>query len=312
MKPMKKSNRLGVTCAIAMTLLAPAASYAQVESSEQDDATSTAVPEGSVSGMGDINLYPRRVIIDGRQRTAQVGLFNRTANDGSYEINITEMAMTPDGQLIALDQVSDPALADRVKSAAQMLRWSPKRLTLPGSESQTIRIMARPPADTPPGEYRAHFVAISRPDASTSGVSIDEVITGRQSTGIGVTIKPRFGISIPVIVRVGETTLDLKIDRPQFVKLQEGQLAVSLHLVRSGTRSAYGDLLVFRKGTSQPIAIARGIGVYPEIDSRSVTLPITLDADAKPLVSGEELQVRFIDDDFEPGATLATAKTFIP
>lgn len=283
--------------------------------SAQESARNSAeasVPEGSVGGMGDINLYPRRVVIDGRQRTAQVGLFNRTANEGVYEINVTEMAMTPEGQLVALDQVNDPDLAARVRSAKNMIRWSPKRLTLLGSESQTIRLMARPSSDTPPGEYRAHFVAISRPDDSAGGVTIDEAITGRQTTGIGVTIRPRFGISIPVIVRVGETTLELEIDNPQLIELPDGRKGLALELARSGTRSAYGDLRVLRKGSPDPIALARGVGVYPEIDSRSIVLPVELDADDPPLASGEKLTIEFIDDDFEPGASLARVEYTVP
>lgn len=283
------------------------AAIAQEGTAQSGDAETTAMPEGAVGGMGDINLYPRRVVIQGRQRTAQVGLFNRTPNEGDYEIDITEMAMTPEGRLVALDQVDDPALADRVKSAKDMIRWSPKRLTLGGSESQTIRLMARPSPDTPPGEYRAHFLAISRPESSGGGMSIDEVISGRQADGIGVTIKPRFGISIPVIVRVGETTLSLAIENTKLVDLPDGRRALGLRLTREGTRSAYGDVRVFRAGENEPIVVARGVGIYPEIDARDVLLPFTLGEGVAPLSSGEELRVVFIDDDYDPGAVLAEA-----
>lgn len=265
------------------------------------------LPEGSVSGMGDINLYPRRVIIQGRQRTAQVGLFNRTANEGNYEINITEMAMTPSGQLVPLEQVTDQAVAQRVRSAKDMIRWSPKRLTLLGSESQTIRLMARPAPDTPPGEYRAHFVAISRPDSAVGGVSIEEAVGGNQARGIGVTIRPRFGISIPVIVRIGETTLKLGIQQPDVVELPDGRSGLKLVLERDGTRSAYGDLLAYRENSKEPFLVARGIGIYPEIDSRTIMIPFELDETAEPITRGEKLRVEFIDDDFAPGTKLAEA-----
>lgn len=311
MKMKTLSKTLGVTLTLGFAVLgiSVSAQDAPIDSSADN---STTVPEGSVGGMGDINLYPRRVTIEGRQRTAQVGLFNRTANEGSYEINITEMAMTPEGQLIPLDQVADPKLAARVKSAKDMIRWSPKRLTLLGRESQTIRLMARPTSDTPPGEYRAHFVAISRPSESTGGVSIDEALSGQRSSGIGVTIRPRFGISIPVIVRVGQTTLKMAISSAQLISNRDGTQDLKIVLAREGTRSAYGDVEVYREGSSDPVAIARGVGVYPEIDSRSLILPITIDDGSPPLTVGESLRIVFIDDDFEPGAKLAEAQVIVP
>jgi len=304
MKPAKILRKSIIAAALFAGFTAPALSQ---EVAETQAVEPVSTPEGSVGGMGDINLYPRRVVIQGRQRTAQVGLFNRTANEGDYEIDITEMAMTPEGRLIALDQVEDSALAARVKSAKDMIRWSPKRLSLGGSESQTIRLMARPSPDLPAGEYRAHFLAISRPDVVAGGVTIDEAVSGRQENGIGVTIKPRFGISIPVIVRVGETSLTLGIENPHVVNLPDGRRALSLKLTREGTRSAYGDVRVFRSGSDEPLVVARGVGIYPEIDSRDVTLPITLGDGVPPLASGEKLKVVFIDDDFEPGAVLAEA-----
>lgn len=305
------TSQLGVVFALGIGSLGTPVG-AQDAPQESAEAIADNVPEGSVGGMGDINLYPRRVTIEGRQRTAQVGLFNRTANEGSYEINITEMAMTPEGQLVPLDQVANPELAARVKSAKDMIRWSPKRLTLLGRESQTIRLMARPTSDTPPGEYRAHFVAISRPSEGTGGVSIDEALTGQRSSGIGVTIRPRFGISIPVIVRVGQTTLKMAINGAQLVSRRDGTHALKIELAREGTRSAYGDLMVYREGSSDPVAIARGVGVYPEIDSRLLILPITIDENSAPLTVGERLRVVFIDDDFEPGAKLAEAHVIVP
>lgn len=120
-------------------------------------------PAGSVGGMGDINLYPKRVVLSDRERTASIGLYNRAALTGDYDITLTELVMTPDGRLLDPAIVTDPALLARLRSALPMLKWSPHRVTLPVNEAQMVRVMARIPPDLPPGEYRAHFNAIAIP-----------------------------------------------------------------------------------------------------------------------------------------------------
>lgn len=278
----------------------------------QDEATPTLdVPDGAVGGMGDINLYPKRIVISDRQRIATVGLYNRSIASGEYEIKVNDLMMTPDGQLIPLERVADPAQLERVAVASDMLRWSPRRVSLASSESQTVRIMARPPRDLPPGEYRSHFVAISVPDEA-GGFSIEQATQGATPTGIGVRIVPRFGISIPIIVRVGDTTLETTVQDIALAATPEGRPMVEMTINRSGNRSAFGDVIVTAPGREEPVAIARGIGIYPEIDARRVTIPVDAEVEPAFLASGTRLTVTYIDDDFAPGETLFRQDFIVP
>ena len=272
-----------------------------------------AVPEGSVGGMGDINLYPKRVVIDRRQRIATVGIYNKTANPGEYEISIEDMVMTPEGNVFQLSNLPPGVSTERLSAAGEMLRWSPRRVALLANEAQTVRIMARPPADLPDGEYRSHFMAVSVPTDVDEGFSIEDAVGDGSEGGerIGVTIRPRFGISIPVILRIGETTLDVGMQDIALVQTQDGP-AVMVVITRSGTRSAYGDMIVSAPGSSVPVAIARGVGVYPEVDSRRVVMAINPEYDLTQLRSGMVLSVSYIDDDYEPGVTLASQDFVVP
>lgn len=265
-----------------------------------------AAPEGAVGGMGDINVYPKRVVIDGRQRIATVGLYNRTTNAGEYEISIVDMVMAPDGGVHPLGNLPEGVSAERLASASAMLRWSPRRVLLLGNEAQTVRIMARPPADLPDGEYRAHFMAVSVPQDVDQGFSIDEAVGGSDTaTGnIGVTIRPRFGLSIPVIVRVGETTLEVGLTGTELVQSEQGP-AIALTITRSGTRSAFGDVVVSMAGVDEPVAVARGVGVYPEVDARPLLLGLNRAFDTTLLRPGVQLTVTYTDDDYAPGTVLA-------
>lgn len=267
-------------------------------------------PEGSVGGMGDVNLYPKRVVISDRERTATVGLYNRAAASGDYDIGISDMAMLPDGRLVDLASVTDPAVIARVRGAGAMLRWSPHRVTLPANEAQLVRIMARVPPDLPPGEYRAHFSAVSVPP-ETGELSI-EAAAGAETDGVGVQIVPRFGISIPVIVRVGETTLTAGIRNLRVARAPGGAVAFVLQLTRDGTRSAFGNVSVTSARAKKPLAEIKGIGVYTEIDERTVQIPVDPAADPSLYARGATLTVTYTDDDFAPGKVLARQDFTVP
>lgn len=304
-----KASALGL--ALIGTMAIPPA-MAQDDSAEPDTEEVSQVPEGSVGGMGDINLFPKRVVIDGRRSIATIGLYNKTADDGDYEIKIVDMAMTPDGQLFNFDNGAPPEIMAKVKTASPFLRYSPRRVVLRGSESQTIRIMARGDNELPDGEYRSHFLAVSVPRDEQQGFSINDAVAGDSPDGIGVQIRPRFGISIPVIVRIGETTLDVGIREARLLTAEDGSQAVGLILTRAGTRSAFGDIVVTTSGSSEPVALSRGVGIYPEIDERLVIIPVNPDLEPGLLTSGKTLSITYTDDDFEPGAKLAEYSLVIP
>ena len=119
-----------------------------------------------------------------------------------------------------------------------------------------------------------------------------------------MTIRPRFGLSIPVIVRIGETTLQAGLTGLQLVQTTDGP-AVAVTITRSGTRSAFGDVMVTMAGVDEPVAVARGVGVYPEVDSRPLLLGLNRAFDATLLRPGAQLTVTYTDDDYAPGTVLA-------
>jgi hypothetical protein len=286
--------------------------FAQTSDDAAETSDAAPAPEGSVGGFGDVNLFPKRVVIDGRRQIATVGLYNKTANEGDYEISVVDMAMTPEGRLIPFNNGLTEEQKAGVKTASPFLRYSPRRVTLRGSESQVVRIMARASSEIEPGEYRSHFNVTAIPRDNGDGFSIDDAVGGAEQTGIGVTIRPRFGISIPVIVRIGETTLDVGVREAALLTAQDGSQAVGIILTRSGNRSAFGDIVVTTNGSDVPVTEARGVGIYPEVGERQIILPLNPDFDKSLLVSGRTLSITYTDDDVDPGKTLAEHSLIIP
>lgn len=269
-------------------------------------------PAGSVGGIGDVNLYPKRVVINERQRIATVGLFNRALASGDYDITLTDQMMTVEGKIVALASVADPALRAKLKAASELLRWSPHRVTLAGNEAQTVRIMARIPPDLAPGEYRSHFTAIAVPSESVGGLSIENAAAPPQPGKIGVTIVPRFGISIPIILRVGETTLTAGLTGLKLQTLPGGGKAMVLTITRQGTRSAFGDISITAAGAKKALAEVKGVGVYTEIDHRLLTIAIDPLAEARFTAPGARLTVTYTDDDANPGKVLSRQDFTVP
>ncbi|MGB7409052.1 MAG: hypothetical protein WA908_11145 [Pontixanthobacter sp.] len=314
----------------ATALLTSAAALAQPVNDSDDAARATFAPEasaqasadavndlpapptGSVGGMGDINLFPKRVVIEGRRQVSTIGLYNKTIDPGDYEISVVDMAMRSDGQLLAFDNGATEAEQAQVATASPFLRYSPRRVTLDGSESQIIRVMARGGSDLPPGEYRSHFMVVSVPRDQQEGFSIDDAVEGQQAEGIGVSIRPRFGISIPIIVRVGDTTLDVGIRDAKLMTAQDGSQAVAIIMTRTGTRSAFGDIVITANGADDPVALTKGVGIYPELDERMVVVPIDPETPPEFLSAGRTLSITYTDDDFAPGSKLAGFSFVIP
>ena len=296
--------------------LVASAAFAQTapadEAPEAPPPAPAALPTGSVGGMGDINLFPKRVVIDDRARIASVGLYNRATAAGEYEITISDMVMQRDGHLVDIATIEDPAARAQVHTASSFLRWSPRHVTLPGSEAQMVRIMARVAPDLPPGEYRSHFTVVSVPPDTGGGTSIDEATGAQTGNGIGVRIVPRFGISIPVIVRVGETTLTAGLKDIALARPPGGTPTLSLTITREGTRSAFGDILVTAPGSKKPLAEVKGIGVYTEIPERAVQVVLDPATDPRFLARGTRLTITYTDDDVSPGKVLAKQEFIVP
>jgi hypothetical protein len=77
---------------------------------------------------------------------------------------------------------------------------------------------------------------------------------------------------------------------------------VRFELRRVGVSSLFGNVEVqsARGKDRNALGLARGIGVYPEIGSRSIQIPLRRAPSA-----GEQLEIVFTDDDSSPGRVIA-------
>lgn len=216
------------------------------------------------AAQGDLLVAPTRIILDGR-RGAEVILSNIGSEEATYRIELELRRMTATGQLI--DVETDDA-NELEQAALAMVRYAPRRITLPPGQPQSVRISARPGAELPDGEYRVHmsFRAIPKPTPVTEAPE--------DSQGIRIKLVPIYGVTIPVIVRHGRLEATVAISNPQVAEGVRGP-ELRLAMVRNGMKSTYGELRVTRPGSDEPVFLARGIAIYSEVAERAMEFDLT-------------------------------------
>ena len=218
----------------------------------------TAIP--AQAGVGDLLVAPTRIILDGRRGT-EIILNNIGDDVATYRVTIELRRMKPDG---TFENVTVPNA--RETAAEAMILYAPRKVTLPPNQPQSIRINARAPQGLADGEYRAHLLFRAIPDARP-------VTAPAKTEGVSFRLTPIYGVTIPIIVRLGNLTATAGI--ANVARGQEGgKPVIALDLSRQGDRSTFGDVRVMKAGIKEPIAIAGGIALYTEIDRRRVTIPV--------------------------------------
>lgn len=218
-----------------------------------------------LAAQGDLLIAPTRLVLDGR-RGGEVILSNIGSEEATYRVALELRRMTAEG---GLEPVDEAAASVSEKAALEMIRYAPRRVTLPPGQPQAIRISARPDAELPDGEYRVHMSFNALPKVEALGTALTE---GNQ--GLSINIIPVFGITMPIIVRKGELEVVAGISNPRLVQTERGP-AFAVDITRAGEASLYGDLLVYKPGNSEPVLVVRGLGVYPEIPARHATFGLS-------------------------------------
>ena len=213
---------------------------------------------------GDLLVAPTRIILDGSRGT-EVILSNIGTEEATYRIGLELRRMTERGQLVPVEKTN----ANGVEEASLgMIRYAPRRITLPPGQPQAVRLAARPGADLPDGEYRVHmsFKAIPRPREVTEEETQTDAVTFR--------LIPIYGITIPIIVRHGRVEAQVALTQPSIIEGEDGpEFAMSIE--RTGDSSTYGALSVVKPGLDEAIVLAGGVAVYPEIGTRQVRIKLT-------------------------------------
>jgi P pilus assembly chaperone PapD len=272
--------------------------------------------------IADLNVSPKRLVLDQTSRAGAIYVFNRGAKPATYAVSLDDKVMTPDGRIRTLEEAAGApdgaATIARARSARSMILFTPHRVTLEGGSSQVVRLRVLRPMDLAAGEYRAHLTVRELPP-ETVGLTAEQA-AANENGSLSINITTLLGVSIPVIVRQGPPEVHAGIDGVSYA-VGNGPAGgspgstprvatVSLQLVRQGQSSLFGDVEIRRIVGGKPgelVGVLRGIGVYTEIDRRTVEIPLS-----RIPAPGARLAVVFRPQDAKPGEALATALLAVP
>jgi P pilus assembly chaperone PapD len=247
-----------------------------------------------LSAQGNLLVTPRRVVFEGSKKTMDINLANYGQDTAIYAISIVQIRMNDDG---GFETITEPDPDQKFADA--FIRYFPRSVTLGPNEAQVIKVQLIKTNELKSGEYRSHFYFRAVPKSEPLGEEEPVVDT----TSISVKLTPIFGITIPVIIRVGENTTKVSLTDLEFNIINDTIPNVRFVFNRTGNMSVYGNLTVEHispQGKVIVVGLANGVAVYtpntirrfqlnlnkePGVDFRSGKLRVTYSAssDVKPL-----------------------------
>ena len=218
------------------------------------------------SAQGDLLLYPKRIVFEGSKKSQTLNLANTGKDTVRYLISVMQGRMTVDG---GFENISQPDSGQQF--ANKFFRFFPRSVVLAPNEAQAIKIQLINTNDLAPGEYRSHIYFRAEPDKKPLG----EVESNKDSASISVNLVAVFGISIPVIIRIGESTTRVRLSDASFNLKNDSIPTLKVTFNRTGNMSVYGDISVEHislQGKVTAIGIAKGMALYTPNPVRNFTL----------------------------------------
>lgn len=278
--------RLGMVFAVPLPVsgaFAPASAQ-DVEGPQSFDA----IPADAASPFGGLSINPTRVVLEGSTRASSVTLYNSGDKPVTYRIEPVNMTPIAEGGYALPEEGAEaPAW-----SAAPLLRYAPRQVTLGPGQRQRVRILSRARRDTPAGEYRTHMRFASIPLVEEVAEN-EEAAPAPEAEGgdnsLSVSIGLEYRVSIPVILRVGDLEGSLSVASAKLETNDAGKREAVFELEREGARSQYAQIRLLDAG-GEEVGLLRGVSVYPPLSRRVVRVPVVQDAGAPVRAVFESLE----------------------
>lgn len=243
-----------------------------------------------------VSVAPLRLLFDARTRSATVFLSNRSPETATYRISLVNRRMLEDGSIVVAEEAQPGEYF-----ADDLIRFSPRRVTIAPFGSQTIRLLVRRPRGDVPedAEFRTHLSIRSIPQTPL----LQDLETQERLTNEGqLSVKAVATIEtvIPLLLRLGNPLATIQIANPSLDldTTRQGYPVLELDLVRGGARSVYGDLEIVHiaaDGQETQVHLAKGLAVYYPTARRHMI--IALKGTTSQLLKSGQLRVRYTESE---------------
>jgi hypothetical protein len=211
-------------------------------------------------------VAPHAVVIEHRTRSAAITLYNpggeptEVTISGFFGYPVTDSAGD-------LELATPDAAAAGLPSAAAWIDAYPRRVVIGPLERQTVRLLGRPPAGLPDGEYWSRLMIRARDVAPP-------VATPDSASGIAIGLDLEVRTVIPVQYRKGRVTTAARVERLR-AETRGDSLLVRARLAREGNAAFIGTARVRLYDAAGAAVAATDVplAVYVEIDPR-LSLPV--------------------------------------
>ncbi len=253
----------------------------------------------SAPSKANVTITPTLVVIQGRERYADINLINITQSPHTYAIGWSFMKMI-EGTGLYENQVKSTTDFDLTKNVV----FTPKRVTLEPQGLQKIRLGLRLKGEPPaPGDYRAHIELkdVSRELNQAQKPQSEAGDKKGATVGVGINV----GFSIPVIYRVGESTA-----QPVFGTITTGldkvgrpEVIIPVSKIGGDSYGVLGRLQIIYDG--KLVGEIKNANIFPEVKNRTFKIPLNI-----PKLSGGSIQIVYRH--FDVASDIIYAEKTIP
>ncbi|MBU3016730.1 fimbria/pilus periplasmic chaperone [Paraglaciecola agarilytica] len=215
------------------------------------------------SANAELMVSPTRLVFNERDRAKELVLINSGNKQITYRLEWQEKKALVAGGYADI-QKSEVV---NFRTASQMMRFSPKQVSLKPGERQIIKLALRKPKGLKDDEYRSHLLLKALPPLKQAD----------SKAGMSITLNVQMSYSLPVSVRQGAFDSNAKFENYAFQYDQSTNIGgVSVRLSKSGKHASFGNILAYwAPNSDEPkklIARVNAYSIYPELTESQTNL----------------------------------------
>ncbi len=246
-------------------------------------------------------VSPLRVVIKSEEKSAVVGVTNKSDKTRKYLISFIDQKMNSHGTTEIVETFP--------YSAKRMLKFMPRSVMLEPGQRQVVRLMVRRPSTLPDGDYHTHMLFEEEPMNNEEKEQVK-----MQKGSFAMDIGAVYGVGIPIVVQQGNVHGIVSFKEAVVVKgISPKPNMLEVGVKHEGNGEAFSHLEAFYvDSTGQHLekAInARNLRLYREVEDAKIRIPmLSQKSDSK----AEELELVFKKGPSQQAEVIRRVKIVLP